>query len=346
MTSVHLHRFLKAFKERTGHEAAILDLTATHLHLELVSAGEANLQWGDPLTPIAGAAPGISLDGSPPSGHRSKTHCGKRLVRRSSADSPSEALEHLGSGRSHLGCRNVLVQAGPQLHGTRGSPDRLAGDRRPGAVPDVVATGPDWSLSRAFDPPSEERTSESPVRAYSPRFSSTSPAGPPRCWNWAALSARRRTLVAGLAALAHRGRLPRSGLSEQLDGALPRIRELVEQIDGSPISSSLVHGDLHGGNWTRASDGTWLIFDWTDGCVSHPFFDLGVLPEKDVELREARLEAYLEPGATPTAMQPSQRRLRLHFPSPAGSTPCPTSGSSTVSTRATPTAGSPPSRRS
>jgi len=34
-----------------------------------------------------------------------------------------------------------------------------------------------------------------------------------------------------------------------------------------------MHGDPHGGNITY-HDGHYTIFDWTDGCVTHPFFDL------------------------------------------------------------------------
>lgn len=47
---------------------------------------------------------------------------------------------------------------------------------------------------------------------------------------------------------------------------------LVREFWAAGIPDTLAHGDLHPGN--VAWDGTTLrIFDWTDGCVSHPFLD-------------------------------------------------------------------------
>ena len=51
-----------------------------------------------------------------------------------------------------------------------------------------------------------------------------------------------------------------------------RIDPLVREFWATGIPDTLSHGDLHLGN--VAWDGTDLrIFDWTDGCVSHPFLD-------------------------------------------------------------------------
>ena len=50
------------------------------------------------------------------------------------------------------------------------------------------------------------------------------------------------------------------------------IEPLVREFWAAGIPDTLSHGDLHLGN--VAWDGTDLrIFDWTDGCVSHPFLD-------------------------------------------------------------------------
>jgi aminoglycoside phosphotransferase (APT) family kinase protein len=38
----------------------------------------------------------------------------------------------------------------------------------------------------------------------------------------------------------------------------------------------LVHGDLHADN-IAVRDGAPVIFDWSDACVAHPFFDLTTL---------------------------------------------------------------------
>lgn len=51
-----------------------------------------------------------------------------------------------------------------------------------------------------------------------------------------------------------------------------RIEALVREFWAAGIPDTLSHGDLHLGN--VAWDGRSLrIFDWTDGCVSHPFLD-------------------------------------------------------------------------
>jgi Phosphotransferase enzyme family len=50
------------------------------------------------------------------------------------------------------------------------------------------------------------------------------------------------------------------------------LEALVREFWAAGIPDTLAHGDLHLGN--VAWDGTDLrIFDWTDGCVSHPFLD-------------------------------------------------------------------------
>lgn len=50
------------------------------------------------------------------------------------------------------------------------------------------------------------------------------------------------------------------------------LEALVRELWGAGIPETLAHGDLHLGN--VAWDGRTLrVFDWTDGCVSHPFLD-------------------------------------------------------------------------
>jgi len=38
------------------------------------------------------------------------------------------------------------------------------------------------------------------------------------------------------------------------------------------LPSTLVHGDLHADNIARTGRG-YVLFDWTDACVGHPFVD-------------------------------------------------------------------------
>ncbi|WP_347755337.1 phosphotransferase [Agrococcus sp. ProA11] len=80
-----------------------------------------------------------------------------------------------------------------------------------------------------------------------------------------------------------------------LSTAAAPAMELVRAFWGTGIPDTLAHGDLHLGN--VAWDGATLrIFDWTDGCVSHPFLDashLGRWADDDSAARA--LAAYADP---------------------------------------------------
>ena len=142
----------------------------------------------------------------------------------------------------------------------------------------------------------------------------------------AALEVVRRWAAAQIAAVAHvddllAGGCSRRGVEETLagfhrvlsgsielpllgDDELAAVRRLRRRRRGSWCGSSgsagipdtLGHGDLHLGN--VAWDGRSLrIFDWTDGCVSHPFLDASHLAHfKRSRPGDADLEAtYAEP---------------------------------------------------
>ena len=54
---------------------------------------------------------------------------------------------------------------------------------------------------------------------------------------------------------------------------VPRFIEMGRELAALPIPQTLVHGDLHLSNVSRQA-GQYVLFDWTDACVSHPFFDM------------------------------------------------------------------------
>ena len=62
-------------------------------------------------------------------------------------------------------------------------------------------------------------------------------------------------------------------METRLRAALSRFRDLCEEIASSPIPNTLVHGDFHAEN-VALSGGRYLIFDWTDACIAHPFVDV------------------------------------------------------------------------
>lgn len=102
----------------------------------------------------------------------------------------------------------------------------------------------------------------------------------------------------------------------QFRAVIPQLRAMIRELAAGPIPPSLVHGDFHANNLAvkhktnKTSDGDRLLhqmlyFDWTDGCIAHPFFDLIVfLHDSDYgsfgcpgDAKVQLQTAYLEPWA-------------------------------------------------
>lgn len=81
---------------------------------------------------------------------------------------------------------------------------------------------------------------------------------------------------------------------EQLRAQGPQLKTMCHQLAHDAVPQTLVHGDLHAGNIAVQHD-TSIYFDWTDGCVAHPFFDALTFldnvddPDKQRRLREIYL---------------------------------------------------------
>lgn len=84
---------------------------------------------------------------------------------------------------------------------------------------------------------------------------------------------------------------------EEVRSLRPVFHELIERLASLGIPDTLVHGDLHPGNAAYVDDRV-VFFDWTDACISHPFFDLFSLSDFDEETAVAALNAYLDPWRT------------------------------------------------
>ncbi|MEA2579328.1 MAG: hypothetical protein QOE83_220 [Actinomycetota bacterium] len=88
-----------------------------------------------------------------------------------------------------------------------------------------------------------------------------------------------------------------SEILAQLRGAWPRFKDLCQEAARPPFPDTLVHGDYHGEN-VALSRGRYLIFDWTDACVAHPFFDMAIIlrgaeRDSDPSLRDRLRDRYL-----------------------------------------------------
>lgn len=61
----------------------------------------------------------------------------------------------------------------------------------------------------------------------------------------------------------------------RLEESLPWVREACEELAAAGIPETIQHDDLHDAQ-VFVRDGRYLLLDWGDACVSHPFFSLAV----------------------------------------------------------------------
>jgi len=61
----------------------------------------------------------------------------------------------------------------------------------------------------------------------------------------------------------------------RLAAALPEIEELCDELASFGIPDTIQHDDFHDAQ-VYVRDGRYLLLDWGDACVSHPFFTLAV----------------------------------------------------------------------
>jgi Ser/Thr protein kinase RdoA (MazF antagonist) len=90
----------------------------------------------------------------------------------------------------------------------------------------------------------------------------------------------------------------------RLRALAPRIAGMCERLASYGVPETLVHGDLNLDNIAFDGQG-YTYFDWTDGCIAHPFFDLvtmlnnadealGPLEGHQAQLRDAYLAVWGE----------------------------------------------------
>ncbi len=84
------------------------------------------------------------------------------------------------------------------------------------------------------------------------------------------------------------------GARDQLVGHLPLYHDLIARLQAGPVPETLIHADFHPGNVQRDGDRL-VIYDWSDACWGHPFFDVPTFTSRtdDLEAREAMRSAYL-----------------------------------------------------
>lgn len=83
-----------------------------------------------------------------------------------------------------------------------------------------------------------------------------------------------------------------AGEIARLRALAPGLKARCAALSACALPATLVHGDLHGGNAALRA-GVPLVFDWTDACLAHPFFDLMTLLHQDEDAAATLRDAYL-----------------------------------------------------
>ena len=71
-------------------------------------------------------------------------------------------------------------------------------------------------------------------------------------------------------------------VEQRFRDAVPRVREMAEELASYGVTETLQHDDLHDGQVFVSGDRQ-LILDWGDAVISHPFFTLSVALEGTVQ---------------------------------------------------------------
>src|SRR5262249_15353936 len=80
---------------------------------------------------------------------------------------------------------------------------------------------------------------------------------------------------------------------ERLPSLVPHLQRLCTRLARGPVPQTLVHGDLYMKN-VASNAGQYQFFDWSDACVTHPFFDMmTIYTERDPRVYLALRDTYL-----------------------------------------------------
>ncbi|GAA3862009.1 hypothetical protein GCM10022227_19200 [Streptomyces sedi] len=142
---------------------------------------------------------------------------------------------------------------------------------RPAHSPSVLSHGNGWLLTREIAGAGTEPWSHALEAAARIQVASIG-----RTDELVRLGCPRREgalLRAGLVRLAERPELLASAERRQLAEALPRIAELLSAVEQDDVPPVLVHADIQRDNVCWDGNG-WVVIDWTDAVVAHPFAEL------------------------------------------------------------------------
>jgi Phosphotransferase enzyme family len=110
-----------------------------------------------------------------------------------------------------------------------------------------------------------------------------------------------------------------TGLNDEdkprVERAVPELRRRCRQLAETLIPETIVHGDLH--PWNVLEDrGRTVIFDWSDACLAHPFFDLQTFVERVGDEHDAAtlVDRYLEAWTDEASLDSLREAYELSRP--------------------------------
>lgn len=206
---------------------------------------------------------------------------------------PYRSLEHDGRGEVFFKATGEWFRAEPKITQTL---TQLAPDR----VPQVLSVDADrpWMLMEPFPETEPDPTPELTFRAAEV-LAEVQIAALNHQEELQAAGCPDRTLsatLAGLSVIIHESLELEQLTPEErtrAEEAEPVLAQQVIDLYDCGVPSTLGHGDLHIGN--VAADGDHLVlFDWTDGCLTHPFIDAVHLSRSAGDKADEVLHAYAE----------------------------------------------------
>ncbi len=97
-----------------------------------------------------------------------------------------------------------------------------------------------------------------------------------------------------LRAIANRKDLVTGDSGRTLTASMGHLEDLSAAVDALNIPDTIVHSDFYQEN-TRWTEKGWMLFDWTDACVAHPFLDLALTIRDEGGRWVRRADAYAAP---------------------------------------------------
>lgn len=163
------------------------------------------------------------------------------------------------------------LKAVPPLFGHEGRVIKWVAGIAPGAVPRLISMGEGWMATA--DAGSDGGIAGRHPLSVLASIQLSSIGRTPELLALGCPDRRLGRLMADADALAGRRDLLGAADAASLHASLRQLEMLCTRVAKLGIPATLVHGDIHDENVCLTSHG-WVLLDWTDACVAHPFVDL------------------------------------------------------------------------